>query len=173
LRDSRVRPSKRAARQSDALALVGFGLAWIATTGSGALLVGQWMTPPHGSSAVAPLTAAVDIGHHAPASPAPAFPPPCAWEPPLVSVKDLPPAPPATRASHEVAPRVAAPAPAPAPAPAVAAVVSPPRPVLRSDRRADVASRVTHGQRAAKAGPPHSLEDWIRGAVNSPSPGSS
>ncbi|MCL2448434.1 MAG: hypothetical protein FWD17_05755 [Polyangiaceae bacterium] len=186
-RDSHARPSARSAR-SDTLALLGFGLAWIATTGSGAVLVGRWMTS---SRPAAPTPAIVADVARRPPSPPRLMPCPAPeWEPPLVSVKDLPPARWAPgRVMREAPPHVAdatSPAPPPAPArvmpqapavhaqePAPVAAVAPPAPrALPSDHHADAASWGPHNQRAAKSGPPRSLEDWIRGAVTSQSAGS-
>ncbi len=145
------RAAARTARRSDALALLGFGLAWIATTGSAAIVVSRWTAPPAPRSVPAPTCQVA-----APVASMPAFCPAAGYEPPLVSVKDLP---------------VVAPAPArfawggPVRHTVVHAAAPPtPYRAFRSDRRADLAPAAGHGSRAAKSAP-QSLEDWIRGSV--------
>jgi hypothetical protein len=150
--------SKHSTRRSDTLALVGFGLAWIATTGAGSILVGKWISPAH------PVTYAEVVGGHCPAASTP-LPPPCPAslaEPPLVAVQDLPAAPP--RATPRVVRDAAAHPPVAPSTGAVAAAAAPH--AFHGDRRADAASWGARSQRAAKTPPqPRSLEDWIRSAV--------
>jgi hypothetical protein len=150
--------------------MLGFAAAWVATTGAGAVVVAAFMTraqPPPMLPALPLETAAVAAAVQCPKS----------WEPPLVAVNDLPVAmddvhaitPPAgvwkTRplaAAAPVAP--AAPAPvavvqhaAPRPVAATLAQKVDPAPAMRPTR-----AKTTS---APPAGPPHSLEDWIRRAV--------
>jgi hypothetical protein len=154
LPSSKVSP--RLARRGEAWGLFGFGLAWIATTGAGAVLAATWMTP-HTSP---PTT--VTVVRTEPASAIPVACPPPAYEPPLVAVKDLPSAatPPAVPHAVRVASVQAEP-------PVHVASAALPIRTLRSDRRGDAASWAGHSQRAAKAAPPRTLEDWMRGAVTS------
>jgi hypothetical protein len=144
------RAARRAAQRSDTLALIGFGLAWVATTAAGAVLVGQWMRPTHQALSIASVGSAVCA-----VSPAPSMPVPCprpAWEPPLVAVKDLPEAPALAVVHGPIA---------------HAASLLPAAHGPRLERRADAVPTESPGRgRRAKAPPaPRSLEDWIRGAV--------
>jgi hypothetical protein len=152
-----AKAAARRGRRSEAWSLLGFGLAWIATTGSGAILAGKWMAPPP------PVRMLADTVHPAPAPAVAVACPPPAYEPPLVSVKDLPSAP-LPVAFHALG----APAARRQPLAHVASVVVPLR-TLPSDRRGDATSWAGRGHVAAKSAAPRSLEDWMRGAVASPS----
>jgi hypothetical protein len=152
--------SARRSSRADLMALVWFGLAWLGTTASGAVLVGHWMLPAH--TPVPDPVAVVCPPPPAPAAAATCHP---LWEPPLVAVKDLPEAP-------APAPMHARPHTEPHPE-NLAATARPP--AARPDRRAEVATTAPAGRgQRAKAAPaaPKSLEDWIRSAVSSPSKGS-
>jgi hypothetical protein len=157
-------------RVSDVASMLGFAAAWIATTGLGAVVVAALMTREQ-----APPPSLVGAG--GPPGPAPVCdaPPSCprTWEPPLVAVTDLPIAPrrgavaPVWAQAHE---------PTPAPPPAVPVVAVAPRhfesaPVAAA-KKPEGPPAVTLRPARAKtvtappAGPPHSLEDWIRRAVS-------
>jgi hypothetical protein len=163
-------------RVSDAASMLGFAAAWVATTGLGAVVVAALMTrdqaPP--STLLGGLAAP-------PAPPAQSElvqgPCPRPWEPPLYAVTDLPVAsgphhgamPPPVWANahvHEATPP-----------PVVSVVAAAPRhfesATLAATRKVESAPAATFRPSRAKtgaaqpAGPPHSLEDWIRRAVSS------
>jgi hypothetical protein len=157
-------------RVSDVASMLGFAAAWIATTGLGAVVVAALMTRDQTS----PTMLAGGLSAAAPVCEAS---PPCprTWEPPLVAVTDLPIAPgPRHGATPPAWAQVHESAPAPPAAPVVAAV---PRrfesATLAATKKADPSPAMTLRSSRAKtanaqpAGPPHSLEDWIRRAVSS------
>lgn len=136
------RSPKEESRAAAVLSAVGFGLAWVATTGAGSVLCGSLLARHFAPAPVVVTTPAA-------IPPPPAIPAPCACEPPLVSVNDLPVAPPLR--------------------PAVAVHPVAPAPVVRHPVEA-AASR-TATRHVVPAGPapaaPKSLEDWIRSSVAS------
>ncbi len=137
--------------------IVGFVLVWMVTTGAGAVLVGHRLAADQMARAGRTLLAALP-GHGGIQSPGPSASlvcPKSAWEPPLVSVQDLPiaaprgfrvrvgtapPPPAATRASLELPASAANATPFPGPS--------------------------QHRAKAAPAGSSRSLEDWMRREVD-------
>jgi hypothetical protein len=150
--------------------MLGFAAAWVATTGLGAVVVATLMTREHAPAppALASLSAPPSAGEPAEGQC------PKTWEPPLYAVNDLPVAPEARHAAlvpvwaptHYVPPPVA-----PTPAVTVAAPRRFEGAQIASTRKTESTPAVSLRSSRAKsapaqpAGPPHSLEDWIRRAV--------
>jgi hypothetical protein len=148
---------ERRARRADVLALVGFGLAWLATTASGAVLAGRWLAAARQS---APVLADVVCPSSTLPSTLPSKPcPGPGWEPPLVAVKDLP------RASEPETAHAPVRRPGARIEAHTASAIGVSH-VVRSHMDAPSAEWGGRSRRAKTApAPPRSLEDWIRGAV--------
>ncbi len=148
--------------------MLGFAAAWVATTGLGAVFVATLMTRDHrpAPTTLTSLSTATTV------SEPPTLQCPKAWEPPTYAVDDLPVAPGPARAAPVWMPtHVAPPAPPPAPVVAVAAPHHIDGAQMAATRKTESPPAVSlHAARAKTApaqpaGPPHSLEDWIRRAV--------